>query len=40
MVKAVTKVTDDSVDYINEDSVNPDGMDKEELEFVNAIRFQ
>ena len=40
MVKAVTKVTDDPVDYINEDHVNLEGLDNEELEVVNAIRFQ
>ena len=40
MVKAVTEVTKDSVDYINEDHVNLEGLDDDELEFVNATRFQ
>ena len=40
MVKAVTKVNPNSEDYINEDSIGLEGLDDEELEFVNAIRFQ
>ena len=40
MVKAVAEVTDDSVDYINEDHVSLEGLDHEELEVVKAIRFQ
>ena len=40
MVKAVVEVTKDQADYVNEDSVNLEGLDDEELEVVNAIRYQ
>ena len=40
MVKAVAEVTEDPVDYANEESVNLEGLHDKELEVVNAIRYQ
>ena len=38
MVKVVAEVT--KVDYINENSIHLEGLDNDELEVVNAIRYQ
>jgi hypothetical protein len=40
MVKAFAEVTEDQANYINEDSAHLEGLDDEELEVVNAIRYQ
>ena len=40
MVKAVAEVTEDQANYVNEDSAHLEGLDDEELEVVNAIRYQ